>query len=171
MNKTRYYSHEDVADIVAYAHARGVRVVPEFELLGHATAICDDLKGAGVVCCHGKWGMGQLGDDPAGNTSRLIGALLTEMTSLFPDAVVHIGGDEAAYQPTGPCTIDASQILEEKTMRQVLALGKQPMGWQEILLETGAAASIPEAIIQPWSTPGTWYVYPPLFRALFFGLH
>ena len=42
-------------------------------------------------------------------------------------------------------------------MRQVLALGKQPMGWQEILLETGAAASVPEAIIQPWSKPGTWY--------------
>ena len=59
----------------------------------------------------------------------------------------------------GPCTINASQSLEEKTMRQVLALGKQPMGWQEILLETGAAASVPEAIIQPWSKPGTWYRY------------
>ena len=41
-------------------------------------------------------------------------------------------------------------------MRQVTALGKQPMGWQEILLETGAAASFPEAIIDTWSKPGTW---------------
>ena len=41
-------------------------------------------------------------------------------------------------------------------MRKVVELGRQPMGWQEILLETGAAASVPEAIIATWSKPGTW---------------
>ena len=41
-------------------------------------------------------------------------------------------------------------------MRKVVELGRQPMGWQEILLETGAAASVPEAIIGTWSKPGTW---------------
>ena len=30
------------------------------------------------------------------------------------------------------------------------------MGWQEILLETGAAAAFPDAIIEPWSTAGLW---------------
>ena len=108
-------------------------------------------------CCSGIY-TPQLPGDASGNTSRLVGQLLKEMAGLFPDPVVHIGGDEARYQAgsTGPCTINATQSLQEDTMRQLVALGKQPMGWQEILLETNAAASFPTAIIDTWSKPGTW---------------
>ena len=153
-----YYTQEEIKGLVEFALHRGVRVVPEFELLAHAAALCTAWQSEGVpTCCHGIYTQ-QLPNDPSGNTSRLIGALLAEMAPLFPDQVVHIGGDEARYQPgnTGPCTINASQSLQEKTMRQLLALGKQPMGWQEILLETGAAASVPSAIIDTWSKAGTW---------------
>ena len=100
-------------------------MIPEFELLAHATALCDDLKGVGVVCCSGKWGMGQLGDDESGNTSRLIGALLTEMTSLFPDAVVHIGGDEAAYQSTG--TVDLPTLPSPSMLPTGRSLARDSM--------------------------------------------
>ena len=41
-------------------------------------------------------------------------------------------------------------------MKHLMALGKQPMGWQEILLQTGAATSFPSAIIDTWSKAGTW---------------
>jgi N-acetyl-beta-hexosaminidase len=142
--------------LVQYAHMRGVRVIPEFELLSHATSICDPLKSEGIVCCSGKWGMQQLGDDPDGTTTRILSALLTEMAPLFPDAVVHIGGDETQYETTGPCTLNASKSLQQNLMKKLVALGKQPMGWQEILTETGAAASFPEAIIEPWSKAGLW---------------
>ena len=84
-----------------YAHVRGIRVIPEFELLSHATSICGPLKSVGIVCCSGKWGMLQLGNDPTGNTTRILSALLAEMIPLFPDSVVHIGGDETQYETTG----------------------------------------------------------------------
>jgi hexosaminidase len=155
-SECQYYSQDEVKSLVQFAHLRGIRVIPEFELLAHATALCNDLKSEGIVCCHGKWGMGQLGDDPSGNTTRILSALLTEMAALFPDVVLHIGGDEAQYGTTGPCTIAASKSLEQKVMKKVAALGKQPMGWQEILLETGAATSIPGAIIETWSKAGLW---------------
>eukprot|EP01043_Picozoa_sp_COSAG02_P045031 COSAG02_NODE_4078_length_5809_cov_1.830363_3_plen_358_part_00 len=151
-----YYSQEDIKHLVAFAYQRGVRLVPEFELTAHAAALCDAWKDEGVPkCCSGIY-TPQLPDDKSGNTSRLVGRLLKEMASLFPDPVIHIGGDEARYQPTGPCTINATRSLQENTMRQLLALGKQPMGWQEILLETGAATTFPTAIVDTWSKPGTW---------------
>ena len=152
-----FYTQEDIKSIVQYAHMRGIRVIPEFELLSHATSICGPLKSEGIVCCSGKWGMLQLGDDAAGNTTRILSALLTEMVPLFPDPVLHIGGDETQYEePPSPCTVNASKSLQQKIMKQLVALGKTPMGWQEILLETGAAASFPEAIIEPWSKAGLW---------------
>ena len=153
-----YYSQGDIARLVAFAHSRGVRVIPEFELTAHAAALCSAWKDDGVAtCCRGIY-TPQLPNDASGNTTRLVGQLLKEMAALFPDDVIHIGGDEARYQPgpTGPCTITAAQSLQEDTMRQLVALGKQPMGWQEILLETGAASSFPTAIIDTWSKPGTW---------------
>jgi hexosaminidase len=151
-----FYTQDEIKSLVSYAHMRGVRIIPEFELLSHATSICGPLKDEGIVCCSGKWGMLQLGDDPAGNTTRILNDLLTEMIPLFPDSVVHIGGDETQYETTGPCTINASKSLQQKIMTHLVALGKTPMGWQEILLETGAAASFPAAIIEPWSKAGLW---------------
>jgi hexosaminidase len=151
-----FYSQDEIKRLVQYAHMRGVRVIPEFELLSHATSICGPLKSEGIVCCSGKWGMLQLGDDPTGNTTRILSQLITEMVPLFPDPVVHIGGDETQYETTGPCTINASKSLQQKIMKKLVALGKQPMGWQEILLETGAASSFPEAIVEPWSKAGLW---------------
>ena len=109
-----YYSYEDIGRIVQFAHARGVRVIPEFELLAHATILCDALKGEGVVCCGGKWGMGQLGDDPSGNSSRLINALLTEMTALFPDAVVHIGGGAATSLSPPLCCVLTMRVAQTR---------------------------------------------------------
>jgi hypothetical protein len=153
-----FYTQNDITQLVAFAKFRGVRVIPEFELSAHADALCTAWKDDGVpACCHGVY-TAQLPNDASGNTSRLVGQLLTEMAGLFPDPVLHIGGDEARYQPgaVGPCTINATQRLQESTMRQLLSLGKQPMGWQEILLQTGAAASFPSAIIDTWSKAGTW---------------
>ena len=96
-----FYPQDDIKSLVQYAHVRGIRVIPEFELLSHATSICGPLKSVGIVCCSGKWGMLQLGNDPTGNTTRILSALLAEMIPLFPDSVVHIGGDETQYETSG----------------------------------------------------------------------
>ena len=73
-------------------------------LMGLFLYICTftgPLKSVGIVCCSGKWGMLQLGNDPTGNTTRILSALLAEMVPLFPDSVVHIGGDETQYETSG----------------------------------------------------------------------
>ena len=142
--------------IVDFAYLRGIRVIPEFDMPGHSTGICDALKGIGIVCCSGKWGMGQIGDDPEGNSTRIVGALLAEMAAIFPDAVLNIGSDECAYGTTGACTLNATKSFEQKMIQKVISLGKQPMGWQEILLETGAAATFPQVIVDTWHGGNTW---------------
>jgi len=154
----QYYTKDEIKDIVDFAYLRGVRVVPEFEMPGHATALCSALKSVGIACCSGKWGMGQVGDDVDGNSTAIVGALLEEMSELFPDTVMHLGGDECAYStsPTSPCNINASKSFEQKMFKKVLSLGKRPMGWQEVLLETGAAATVPEVIVDTWSKVDTW---------------
>jgi hexosaminidase len=76
-----FYTQDEVRSIVDFAYLRGVRVVPEFDMPGHASAICTALKPDGIACCSGKWGMGQIGDDADGNSTRLVGALLAEMYS------------------------------------------------------------------------------------------
>ena len=101
----QFYTQADVKAIVDFAYLRGVRVVAEFDMPGHSTAICDALKPIGLVCCSGKWGMGQIGDDADGNSTRIVGALLEEMAQLFPDSVMHLGGDECSYGATGKFTL------------------------------------------------------------------
>jgi N-acetyl-beta-hexosaminidase len=45
----------------------------------------------------------QIQDDPAGKSAALVSQVLEEMSTLFPDAVLHIGGDETGATP--PCTV------------------------------------------------------------------
>ena len=129
-SECEFYTQDEIRRLVQFAHVRGVRVVPEFELTAHAAALCTAWRADGVAkCCSGVY-TPQLPGDASGNTSRLVGQLLTEMAALLPDPVVHIGGDEARYQPgaTGACTINATKSLQVATMRQLVALGKVPMG-------------------------------------------
>jgi hexosaminidase len=95
------YMQADIAAIVEYARARGVRVMVEFDMPGHAAAWC---KGYPEVCPSAA--CTQPLDVSKNATFELITGLLTEMTGgkpsapgkpsgLFPDDFVHLGGDEA----------------------------------------------------------------------------
>ena len=97
-NNTEVYSHSDIGDLVAYANLRGVRLIPEFDIPGHSGGFCTALKSAGIVCCGD-----QILDDASGKSVAVMGKLFAEMASLFPDAQMHIGGDETGTAP--PCTL------------------------------------------------------------------
>ena len=97
-----YYTADDVREVVAFAKARHVKVIPEIELPGHALSAlaaypefaCDPekFKDRETGC---EWGVSQdlycLGN-PA--TIKFLEDVLDYVCEIFPSDVIHIGGDE-----------------------------------------------------------------------------
>jgi hexosaminidase len=86
-----YYSQDEVREIIAYAHDRGIRVVPEFDMPCHTAS----------------WFLGYpdlaSGPDPSHSsaidpsresTYKFLARFIGEMAALFPDSYFHTGGDE-----------------------------------------------------------------------------
>ena len=90
-----FYTQEDIKDIVAYAAARHIMIVPEFDMPGHATAACrayPELSGGG----EGRWK--DFTFHPCKEeTFRFINDVLDELITLFPSPYIHIGGDEVHF--------------------------------------------------------------------------
>src|SRR5207248_9314664 len=94
-----YYTQAQIRDIVEYARNRGIRVVPEFDMPGHATSWLvgyPELAAApGPFQIIRTWGIFDPCLDPAKpNVYTFLDGFIGEMTALFPDAYFHIGGDE-----------------------------------------------------------------------------
>ncbi len=95
----RYFTQEQMREIIGYAAARGIRVVPEFDMPGHATAWLTDYpdlaSAPGPYAIERRWGVFDPVLDPTSEkVYRLLAGFLREMAALFPDAYMHIGGDE-----------------------------------------------------------------------------
>lgn len=94
-----YYTHEQIKDIVKYANDRGIRVVPEFDLPGHATSWFvgyPEFAGApGPYSIERNWGIFNPTFDPTDEkVYEFLEIFFQEISSLFPDKYWHIGGDE-----------------------------------------------------------------------------
>ena len=94
-----YYTHEQIKDVVNYAYERGIRVVPEFDLPGHATAWLvgyPELASApGPYSIERLWGIFNPTFDPTNeDVYKFLEIFFKEMTELFPDQYWHLGGDE-----------------------------------------------------------------------------
>ena len=103
-----YYTVEEVAEIVSYAKARGIEIIPEIDMPGHVSAIlaaypelsCSDKplevpSMYGIhkrILCVGKE-----------QTITFVKELLTEVASMFPFPCFHIGGDEAPKDEWKTC--------------------------------------------------------------------
>jgi len=91
-----YYTQNEIRELVAYAHDRGIRIVPEFEMPGHSRSL---FVGYPQLAS----GPGPLQIEPGGadavldptreETYKFIDKLIAEMARLFPDDYFHIGGD------------------------------------------------------------------------------
>jgi hexosaminidase len=90
-----YYTQEDIRDIIAYAHERGIRVVPEFDMPGHSRSWVVGYPE--LASAPGPYTL-ENGDpiiDPTReSTYKFLAKFIGEMSKLFPDAYFHIGGDE-----------------------------------------------------------------------------
>ncbi|MEM7383485.1 MAG: beta-N-acetylhexosaminidase [Verrucomicrobiota bacterium] len=160
-----YYSQADVKDVVAYAADRGVSVVPEIELPGHAVAA---LTARPELACFPKefvvenrWGIFEdvfcAGKE---STFDFFETVLGEVADLFPSPWFHVGGDECLKARWKACPLcqkrlRADSLADEDALqsyfirrveRMLKGMGKALIGWDEIL-EGGLA---PEATVMSW---------------------
>jgi hexosaminidase len=163
-----YYTQEQVREIVAYAEARHITVVPEIEMPGHSMAAlaaypeysCEQKKS--FVLAGGVYPREPQINYCPGNDSVFIFIenVLTEVLELFPSVYIHVGGDEvdkAAWKKCPRCQarmraegLKNENELQSWFMRRIerfLNSKKRKMiGWDEIL-EGGLA---PEATVMSW---------------------
>ncbi|HMG85045.1 MAG TPA: family 20 glycosylhydrolase [Terracidiphilus sp.] len=95
----RYYTQAQMRDVVGYARDRGIRVVPEFDMPCHTTAwfvgYPDLASGKGPYTIEKQWGVFDPAMDPTReSTFEFLDKFIAEMTTIFPDAYFHVGGDE-----------------------------------------------------------------------------
>jgi hexosaminidase len=94
-----YYKQAEVKRILEYAHDRGIRVIPEFDMPGHATSWFVGYprlaSAPGPYDIERSWGVFDPAMDPTRDTTyRFLDTFVGEMAGLFPDQFFHIGGDE-----------------------------------------------------------------------------
>ena len=91
---TKYYTQDDIREIVAYARDRFITVIPEIDMPGHATAAnraYPEFSG-GSISRYQNFTF-----DPSNeNTYRYLADILKETSALFPSHMTHLGGDEVA---------------------------------------------------------------------------
>ena len=147
-----YYTQEQIKDIIAYARDRGIRVVPEFDIPGHSTSWLvgyPELGSApGPYTIERRPGIFEPALDPTREeVYKFLENFLGEMAALFPDAYLHIGGDEnegkqwdrnpaiqAFMKAKGIKDNHALQAYFNTRLLKILQKhGKKMVGWDEIL--------------------------------------
>lgn len=94
-----FYTQAQMKEIVRYATDRGIRVVPEIDMPGHASAIAvaypELMSAPGPYQMERHWGVLKPVLDPTKEaTYAFAEAMIGELAAIFPDPYLHIGGDE-----------------------------------------------------------------------------
>jgi hypothetical protein len=147
-----FYTQDDVREIVAYATARHITIVPEIEMPGHSSA---------ALAAYPQFGSARGIYNPADKkTFQFLDDVLSEVFQLFPGKYVHIGGDEVRkdYWKNDP---DCQALMKREGLKNeedlqswfirriekfVNARGKTLIGWSEIL-QGGLAQN---AVVMDW---------------------
>ncbi|WIV98010.1 family 20 glycosylhydrolase [Kinneretia aquatilis] len=148
------YSLAQARSLVAQAAERGIRVVPELDLPGHCWAL--GLARPDLLCPpapqQAQRGFGIFGaavDPRQPALYDFIASLLDEWAEVFPDAFVHIGGDELAPEPWRRLGLPLAETQAGyvRRMAELLAArGKRLVGWDEL-----RGPGLPEAaVLQCW---------------------
>ena len=171
------YSKVDVAAVVDAASARGIRVLLELDVPGHTASWFEGYPALATRCADpGVFGVPM--DVTLNATYDFLGALLQEMALAFPEALLHLGGDEVE----GQCWLNSSSIaafmrahgiasaaqlqlyFETRAVALLRATGKRAVLWEE---NFGASNSYPAgAVVEVWKeVAGDWSVLEALARA------
>ncbi|WP_263367151.1 beta-N-acetylhexosaminidase [Edaphobacter bradus] len=160
-----FYTQAQAREIIAYARARGIRVVPEFDIPGHTRSWFvgyPELASAhGPYTIRREFGIDDAAMDPTReSTYQFLDKFLGEMATLFPDPYMHVGGDESNGQqwkrnPRIRAFMRAHQLSDTAALQtyfsqRVLKIlqkhHKHMVGWDEIL----NPQLPPDAVIQSW---------------------
>jgi len=164
-----FYTQNQIKDVVQYANRLGIRVIPEFDVPGHASAILTAYPELGSkdnynYSIERNAGVFDPTLDPTKEvTYQFLENLFTEITPLFPDEYFHIGGDENAgkhWTENNHITAfkkkhqlktnhDLQTYFNIKLEKILLKLGKKLMGWDEIMTPTMPTT----AVIHSWRGP------------------
>jgi hexosaminidase len=161
-----FYTQEEIRDLIAYAHDRGIRVMPEFDIPGHSRSwflgYPELSSGSGPYTLEGG-GPGYIDpvmDPTQESTYKFLEKFIAEMARLFPDAYFHIGGDEvngkqwdanpkiqAFIHAHGMKNNQDLQAYFNQRLQKIVAKNHKIMvGWDEIL-----HPDLPKTIIvQSW---------------------
>lgn len=160
-----FYTQDQVRELIAYAHDRGIRVVPEFDMPGHSTAwfvgYPELASGSGPYQIERKWGVFDPAMDPTEErTYKFLDKFIREMAGLFPDRYFHIGGDEVNGKQwdANPKiqsfmrargfknNADLQAYFNRRVQKIVTKHGKIMIGWDEVL-----RPDLPrDIVIQSW---------------------
>jgi len=159
-----FYTQDEVREVVAYARARYIDVIPEIEMPGHATAALAAYPE--LACTDGPfnvpttWGIFEDVFCPKEETFQFLEDVLTEVIAVFPSQYIHIGGDEVLKvrwkeSELAQEVITREGLADEDELQSyfikriesfLLAQGRRLIGWDEIL-EGGLA---PDATVMSW---------------------
>jgi hexosaminidase len=161
-----FYTDAEARDIVRYATARFVTVVPEIDLPGHSQAAVAAYPWLGVTGQRPPvwtdWGVSPWLLNPDEKTLRFVDDVLDEVMRLFPSRYVSIGGDEADKQQwnASPAVREHMRLRGLANMDQLqgwftsrvaghlLEHGRTPVGWDDELL---AGATLPASeVVMSW---------------------
>ncbi len=160
-----FYTQDQVRDLVAYAAARNITIVPEIEMPGHAQAAIVAYPWLGSVSSpptqvSSDWGVFPYLYNTDDRTFGFLEDVLGEVIGLFPGPFVHVGGDEAVkdqWKANGAiqAKMHALGIAGEDALQSwfiarigtfLKAHGRRLIGWDEIL-QGGVPA---DATITSW---------------------
>ena len=161
-----FYTQEQIKDVVKYASNLGIRVVPEFDVPGHASAILAAYPELGSKEDY-NYNVERFSGvfNPTLNPSKevtylFLETLFREITPLFPDEYFHIGGDENEGKHWDgneeiqefkkkhnlKTNHDLQTFFNIKLEKVLKKLDKKLMGWDEILTPSTPTT----AVIHSW---------------------
>jgi len=167
------YTQDDIAAVVEYARLRGVRVMVEFDMPGHAGSWC---TGYPQVCP--STSCKQPLNVASNATFDLITGLLNEMSGghasgphapsgLFPDNMIHLGGDEvdtscwtstpavaAWLQARGMSADEGYAYFVKRAATIAISQGRRPVQWVEVFDHFGSALD-KRTIVHVWKAKST----------------
>src|SRR5262249_30020210 len=144
-----YLTQDQYRDLLAYAAARHITVVPEIGPAGHSNAALSaypELAAAGITPAPYtgiEVGFSSLAADRE-LTYRFLDDVFREVAALTPGEYLHIGGDEALRTSAA----DYATIVG-RAQEIVARHGKKAIGWHEVV----GSALAPSTVLQFWRTP------------------
>nr|AGS52444.1 beta-hexosaminidase [uncultured bacterium contig00101] len=164
-----FYTKTEIKEVVSFAAARHIEVVPEIDLPGHASAILAAYPGLG--CTGGPYRVEDrfgIFEDAlcAGNDGifPLAEAVFDTLAELFPSRYVHIGGDEVLFNRWAECPKCRKRLSElglsepaqlqgwftARIAEMLKQRGKTAIGWDEILDSIGKFPLPKDTVVQSW---------------------